>query len=212
MSTGMRRRDRGQDPEKHKSRAKQNNSDTKNDSLTIKDILRMVGGLIFLNLVLSYYVTGTPLWGSETRWTNPRYISFQFNKALNGNKFVTLTEAELSQYTGEDPSKPIYVAVAGKVYDVTSKPHTYGPAGAYSFFAGRDAARAYVTGCFQTDLTHDLRQLEELFAQKTIEAKIQGWQRFYEKNPKYWYVGQVQHPPLTGAPPKLCKGQQYPGS
>ena len=39
----------------------------------------------------------------------------------------------------------------------------YGPGGSYAHFAGVDAARAYVSGCFQEDLTHDLRGLEEMF-------------------------------------------------
>lgn len=39
----------------------------------------------------------------------------------------------------------------------------YGPGGGYSFFAGRDAARAFVSGCFQDDLTWDLRGLEEMY-------------------------------------------------
>ena len=33
----------------------------------------------------------------------------------------------------------------------------------YSFFAGRDATRAFVTGCFDTDLNGDLRGVEEMF-------------------------------------------------
>lgn len=39
----------------------------------------------------------------------------------------------------------------------------YGPGGGYGFFSGRDAARAFVSGCFSEDLTWDLRGLEEMF-------------------------------------------------
>lgn len=76
---------------------------------------------------------------------------------------ITLTDAELALYNGEDPTKPIYVAVNGSVFDVSANPQVYGPLGGYHFFAGRDAARAFVSGCFQQDLTYDLRGLEEQF-------------------------------------------------
>src|SRR5205814_8845195 len=36
----------------------------------------------------------------------------------------------------------------------------YGPGGGYGFFSGKDAARAFVTGCFKEDLTHDIRGLD----------------------------------------------------
>lgn len=51
----------------------------------------------------------------------------------------------------------------GEVYDVTSNPRIYGPGGSYSFFSGRDASRAYITGCFDdpVQLTHDLRGLSD---------------------------------------------------
>ncbi|AQK75722.1 putative steroid-binding protein 3 [Zea mays] len=53
-----------------------------------------------------------------------------------------LTAAQLRAYDGTDPSKPIYVSVRGKVYDVTSGRGFYGPGGAYAVFAGREASRA----------------------------------------------------------------------
>ncbi len=72
---------------------------------------------------------------------------------------LNLTEKELSMFTGED-GRPIYVAVDGNVYDVSANPAIYGPGGAYAFFTGKDGARAYITGCFATDLTHDLRGID----------------------------------------------------
>ncbi|KAM6555901.1 hypothetical protein CsatB_002920 [Cannabis sativa] len=55
---------------------------------------------------------------------------------------VTLTPQELSQYNGRDPSKPIYVAIKGRIFDVTTGKSFYGPEGSYSMFAGKDASRA----------------------------------------------------------------------
>ena len=42
-------------------------------------------------------------------------------------------------------------------------PATYGPGGSYHFFAGRDAARAFLTGCFDTDSVPDLRGVEHMY-------------------------------------------------
>ena len=176
-------------------------------AFSLADIARMLLGLVVLNFMLSYYVTRTPLWGSETRLTNPRYLKFIVETYMPGsNGYLNLTEQELALYNGQDLSLPIYVALNGTVYDVTSNPGSYGPIGAYSFFSGRDAARAYVTGCFKTDLTHDLRGLDHGEANKIIA----GWQAFYESSQKYWKVGYVHHPPLSGEPPAPCQGRPAP--
>ncbi|KAJ2767641.1 Dihydrodipicolinate synthase [Coemansia nantahalensis] len=48
------------------------------------------------------------------------------------------TKRQLAQYTGADGA-PILIALDGKVYDVSAGRGFYGPGGAYSVFAGRDA-------------------------------------------------------------------------
>lgn len=72
-----------------------------------------------------------------------------------------MTVSELALYNGRSEERPIYLAIKGDVFDVSAKRYIYGAGGSYSFFAGRDASRAYVTGCFKEHLTHDLRGLDE---------------------------------------------------
>jgi len=49
--------------------------------------------------------------------------------------------ADLSAFDGQDPSKPIYVAIKGKVFDVSAKREMYGPGAGYNIFAGKDASK-----------------------------------------------------------------------
>jgi predicted heme/steroid binding protein len=76
---------------------------------------------------------------------------------------VNLTPTQLSLYNGTDPSLPIYLAINGTIFDVSANRGIYGPGGGYNFFAGRDATRAFVTGCFREDLTPDLDGVEEMY-------------------------------------------------
>lgn len=52
-----------------------------------------------------------------------------------------ISAAELSRYDGTDPDKPVYVAIKGKVFDVSSKREMYGAGGSYHVFAGKDASK-----------------------------------------------------------------------
>ena len=56
------------------------------------------------------------------------------------------TATELAQYDGDDPSKPVYLALMGKVFDVSAGAKYYGKGGSYAYFSGKDASRAYITG------------------------------------------------------------------
>lgn len=122
------------------------------------DVLRILGGILLLSSGMSWLATGESVtWG----W-NPWFLRVGEWKALvNGP--VRLTDAQLAEYDGTDPKKPVYLALNGTIYDVSAGRKTYGPGGSYHFFAGRDAARAFITGCFAEDLTPDLRGVEEMY-------------------------------------------------
>jgi len=48
------------------------------------------------------------------------------------------TSAELAQFDGKGPGKPILTSVLGRVYDVTGAKESFGPGGPYEMFAGHD--------------------------------------------------------------------------
>lgn len=136
-------------------------SSTDDDSvgrITVLDLLRIFGGLLLFSSAISYLVTD----GSLT-WNYRPYYSHWTNIKSLWRGPLLLTEEQLLAYDGSDPDKPVYVALNGTIYDVSAGSVTYGPGGSYHFFAGKDAARAFLTGCFQEDLTADLRGVEEMF-------------------------------------------------
>ncbi|KAF3993501.1 hypothetical protein FT663_01836 [Candidozyma haemuli var. vulneris] len=168
------------------------------------DLLRVIGGLILANALLSWWFTSSPTWGYDGRWVDYRYLKFRAFESP-----VRLTLDELSLYNGTSPELPIYVAINGTVYDVTSSPRFYGPGGTYHAFSGRDSARAFVTGCYdkEDELTHDLRGLDK----DEIEDQLGGWIRFFGNNRRYWVAGTVDLPEPTGEIPSPCEHQRYPG-
>jgi predicted heme/steroid binding protein len=130
-----------------------------------------------------------------------------------------MTLEELAAFDGTDPSKPIYLAINGTIYDVTAGQRIYGPGGSYRFFAGCDASRAYVTGCFAEDRTADMRGVEEMYlplddpsidrhftadelrkmrvqerkeAKEKVHEALKHWVDFFAKSPKYPEVGRVK--------------------
>ncbi|KAJ5126560.1 hypothetical protein N7448_007339 [Penicillium atrosanguineum] len=182
--------------------------------ISVLDIIRVFVVLVIASCGLSYYMTNTEsvLWGYRpwfTRWP----VVKQY---LSGS--VHLTPVELSLYNGTDPSLPIYLAVNGSIFDVSANPMIYGPGGSYNFFAGRDATRAFVTGCFKEDLTTDVGGVEEMFlpvedvedeqitmaertlrherelmlAREQIEKTVLRWQNFFRNHKKYFEVGLVE--------------------
>jgi hypothetical protein len=138
----------------------------------------------------------------------------------------------LKRYDGSDPSLPLYLAINGTIYDVSSGRRFYGPGGSYQYFGGVDATRAFVTGCFAEDITPDLRGVELMYlpeddpaidgqyssgalkklkeqerryAKAQVEDGVRHWVDFFANSPKYTKVGTVKRGPVEGPPPVLCQ-------
>ncbi|KAL7634119.1 UNVERIFIED_CONTAM: hypothetical protein RMT77_015447 [Armadillidium vulgare] len=95
------------------------------------------------------------------------------------------TPDELKEFAGREGDEGLYLAFLGIVYDVEKGRKYYGPNNSYSFFAGRDATRAFVTGDFtEKGLIDDVSDLtpEEYLG-------ILEWDKLYKRD--YKSVGKV---------------------
>lgn len=102
------------------------------------------------------------------------------------NQPLILTFAELEKFDGSPNAPGLYLALMGKIYDVSKGSKHYGPGGGYHFFAAKDATRAFVTGDFtENGLTDDIAGLSP---QDLIG--IDDWVHFYEK--EYTEIGILQ--------------------
>lgn len=98
---------------------------------------------------------------------------------------MEFTAEQLKQYDGSDPSKPIYVALKGRVFDVTTGNNFYGPGGPYAMFAGKDASRALAKmSKLEEDISPSLHGLSD----KELEV-LADWDTKFQA--KYPVIGRV---------------------
>ncbi|XP_059658277.1 probable steroid-binding protein 3 [Cornus florida] len=98
---------------------------------------------------------------------------------------MELTSDQLKQYDGTDPSKPIYLAVKGRIFDVTTGKSFYGPGGAYAMFSGKDASRALAK---MSKNEEDVCASLDALSDKEIGV-LNDWEKKFEA--KYPIVGRV---------------------
>lgn len=162
---------------------------------TIMVIFKTLFVLFAIITLSGRFITGSMIWGYNGKWVHLKtYWPFEESGKL-------FTEQMLAKFDGSNPALPIYLAIDGKVYDVSANRRTYGPGGSYHLMAGVDAARSFGTGCFKDHRTHDLRGLDE-----TELKGVQHWKNFFKRSDKYSYVGKVIHPPIdpTSPIPEHC--------
>ncbi|XP_033051620.1 neudesin isoform X5 [Trachypithecus francoisi] len=79
--------------------------------------------------------------------------------AERGPPVRLFTEEELARYGGEEEDQPIYLAVKGVVFDVTSGKEFYGRGAPYNALTGKDSTRGVAKMSLDpADLTHDIEQ------------------------------------------------------
>ncbi|KAN0106782.1 cytochrome b5 [Hyaloscypha variabilis] len=201
---------------------------------SLLDAFRLLTFVVLVSSALSYFVTrNSVVWNLSL----PNFTRLSVLKSwLNGP--IQYTDADLRFYDGTDPTKPILLAINGTIYDVSNGRKHYGPGGSYHLFAGADASRGFVTGCFDTDRTPDMRGVEEMFLpkddpeidglyssaqmkilreQEKRKAKIETynalkhWVDFFANSKKYTKVGQVKREKgweTKGPAPTLCARAQ----
>jgi len=147
-------------------------------------------------LLLGHFITGDPLWNLETKW---RHL-----KTYMPSGQILFSESQLAKFDGSNEHLGVYVALDGDVYDVSKNRRTYGPGGSYAFMAGKDAARAFATGCFKEHRTHDVRGLDE-----EEQRGLEHWKNFFAKHKDYPKVGRVAHKVIdpTSPYPDDCESQ-----
>eukprot|EP01128_Nolandella_sp_AFSM9_P000603 TRINITY_DN10752_c0_g1_i1.p2 TRINITY_DN10752_c0_g1~~TRINITY_DN10752_c0_g1_i1.p2 ORF type:complete len:149 (-),score=39.62 TRINITY_DN10752_c0_g1_i1:134-580(-) len=99
-------------------------------------------------------------------------------------KMRDFTLAQLATFRGGE-GKPIYTAILGKVYDVSSKPMFYGPGGSYHVFAGHDISRALATGSLKEEDVNN-SSLDGLSPQE-----LQALEEWISTFSKYPVIGRV---------------------
>ena len=97
-------------------------------------------------------------------------------------------DGKLQNDEGGSHRKPLWLSLRGRVYDVSAGEKFYGDGGPYNIFIGKDATRAFCTGCLEEECL--IASTDGLSSEQIREAD--RWVEYYEFHDKYSYVGKLE--------------------
>lgn len=92
-----------------------------------------------------------------------------------------MTTDQLAAHDGSNPSKPIYLSIAGKIFDVSSAKRHYGRGETYNCLTGRDATYAFVSGDLTDRGLNEATPADLQNLTKDQRADIDKWVEFFVK-------------------------------
>eukprot|EP00283_Hemiselmis_rufescens_P022829 CAMPEP_0173437228 /NCGR_PEP_ID=MMETSP1357-20121228/17913_1 /TAXON_ID=77926 /ORGANISM="Hemiselmis rufescens, Strain PCC563" /LENGTH=188 /DNA_ID=CAMNT_0014402393 /DNA_START=91 /DNA_END=657 /DNA_ORIENTATION=+ len=102
------------------------------------------------------------------------------------------TFAELKEYNGSKPNRPLLVSIRGQVFDTSTRADMYGPGGPYGSFAGVDAS--YMLATMNTEATNANKAYNAI--NDSEKQSLDGWDSFFKG--KYTCVGKLKSFTETG--------------
>ncbi|KAI9722334.1 MAG: hypothetical protein M1812_001806 [Candelaria pacifica] len=115
---------------------------------------------------------------------DPKNFEPKVAVSLDPPKNDPISVEQLSKCDGNSSSYPTYVAIKGKIFDVSGN-KAYGPQGQYHVFAGKDASRALAQSSLKPEECRaEWQDLGE--KEKTV---LNEWYTFFSK--RYNIVGTV---------------------
>lgn len=145
---------------------------------------------------LGYFLAGSATWGAYDRVVHGPAAERLRRMQADESETRWFTLEELALHDGSDPARPLLLSIKHTVFDVTAGGRFYGPGKHYSALVGRDATRAYATGCFENERQWDLREMTP-----DMQDAVDGWLDFYIKSDSYHYVGRLVVPDVAPTDP-----------
>eukprot|EP00041_Stephanoeca_diplocostata_P032701 m.1055576 g.1055576 ORF g.1055576 m.1055576 type:complete len:479 (+) comp24193_c0_seq2:95-1531(+) len=103
-----------------------------------------------------------------------------------------MSAEELREFNGLDGA-PLYLAIMGRIYDVSRGSAFYAPGRSYHHYVGKDATRSFATGCTREEcLVPSLAGCTE-----SQKQEARRWLELYEHHDKYRFVGVVRADPVS---------------